>query len=485
MAQDQLPLAQSLLRKPAGVGRLTRAAVFGSVALTEGIAAGLVMVVAALLYHLAVHDVELGLDRLALYGGFSAVIGLIYAIFSALSASQFLDRRVPSQTLALHGVASWAGAFAGALLCAFIIGTLPDLSRASMIGAFVVGVPLLVIVRQLTYGVLRTELGRGLLPYDRVGLIGLRADLDRIQDGGQLLRDGRHVVHSAAIERLGGRFATLDDEAVGRFATDCRRREVDTVLLVGTLEDLDAVERLMSHLKRYAFNVLFAPSTGNARLKFQDVVALGPNNAMRIASKPINEWGLLAKRIFDLAGAGIGLVLLSPLLIGVAVMIKLDSPGPVFFRQERRGFNGDVFRIWKFRSMRVMESGHKMTQAKVGDSRITRIGRIIRATSIDELPQLLNVISGEMSLVGPRPHAISHDAELSTQLAEYAHRQRIKPGITGWAQVNGFRGDTSTFAQIEGRTIHDLHYIENWSILLDIWIVLLTVFSSKTRQNAV
>ena len=135
--------------------------------------------------------------------------------------------------------------------------------------------------------------------------------------------------------------------------------------------------------------------------------------------------------------------------------------------------------------MTVTESGRKMTQAKVGDKRITRIGAFIRRTSIDELPQLINVLSGDMSLVGPRPHALVHDDELGEQLASYAHRQRIKPGITGWAQVNGYRGETSTFEQIEGRTRHDLYYIDNWSIFLDCWIIVLTVFSSKTRRNAV
>ena len=157
----------------------------------------------------------------------------------------------------------------------------------------------------------------------------------------------------------------------------------------------------------------------------------------------------------------------------------------MFYRQERRGFNGESFYIWKFRSMRVTESGRQMTQVRAGDSRITRVGRFIRAASIDELPQLINVVQGQMSLVGPRPHAIVHDDELGEQLASYAHRQRIKPGITGWAQVNGFRGETTTFAQIEGRTEHDLYYIENWSIFLDWWIIFLTVFSPKTRQNAV
>jgi exopolysaccharide biosynthesis polyprenyl glycosylphosphotransferase len=199
----------------------------------------------------------------------------------------------------------------------------------------------------------------------------------------------------------------------------------------------------------------------------------------------MGDGAVFLKRAFDLASASFGLVVLAPLFAIVALLIKLDSAGPVFYRQERRGFNGEIFHIWKFRSMTVTESGRAMTQVRAGDKRITRIGAFIRKTSIDELPQLINVLSGQMSLVGPRPHAVMHDDEFGQQVAEYAHRQRIKPGITGWAQVNGFRGETSTLEQVAGRTTHDLYYIDNWSIFFDCWIVLLTVFSPKTRRNAV
>jgi lipopolysaccharide/colanic/teichoic acid biosynthesis glycosyltransferase len=175
---------------------------------------------------------------------------------------------------------------------------------------------------------------------------------------------------------------------------------------------------------------------------------------------------------------------ISPVLLLVALAITLESPGPVIYKQARRGFNGDIFMIWKFRSMRVTESGYAIQQAQQNDPRITRVGRFIRSTSIDELPQLVNVLTGQMSLVGPRPHAISHDETLSRELAVYAHRQRIKPGITGWAQVHGFRGETSSREQIEGRVTHDIYYIDHWSIFLDLWTLVLTLFSPATRRNA-
>ena len=256
------------------------------------------------------------------------------------------------------------------------------------------------------------------------------------------------------------------------------------MVIVAALHDLDAMEHLVVEMKRFALNIVYAPATTNRTLKFLDVVPIGANNALRFVRKPLTDLAVLLKRTLDLALACVGLVLLAPLFAAAAVAIKLESPGPVIYRQARRGFNGETFMIWKFRSMRVMESGHAMVQARRGDARITRVGRILRATSIDELPQLVNVLLGQMSIVGPRPHAISHDDQLSKVLATYAHRQRIKPGITGWAQVNGYRGETDTFDAVEGRTLHDLHYIDNWSLMLDVWIIILTVFSLRTHRNA-
>jgi exopolysaccharide biosynthesis polyprenyl glycosylphosphotransferase len=258
----------------------------------------------------------------------------------------------------------------------------------------------------------------------------------------------------------------------------------DHVLFVGSLSDDAAFERVLTELKRFAIDVAVAPATSSSAFKFIDAVGIGPNNAVRVLRRPIDDWGVFLKRGLDIFGAGTGLILLAPLFVLVAALIKLTSPGPVFYLQERRGFNGEIFPIWKFRSMRVTESGRAMTrQAQRNDPRITPVGRFIRATSIDELPQLINVLLGEMSLVGPRPHAVSHDDALGRQVETYAHRQRIKPGITGWAQVNGFRGELTTLAQLEGRTRYDLFYIDNRSIFLDCRILLLTVFSAKAHSN--
>jgi undecaprenyl-phosphate galactose phosphotransferase/putative colanic acid biosynthesis UDP-glucose lipid carrier transferase len=191
-----------------------------------------------------------------------------------------------------------------------------------------------------------------------------------------------------------------------------------------------------------------------------------------------------SKRCIDVVGAAIALVILSPLMLLTAVAIKLDSAGPVLFRQRRNGFNTQPFMIFKFRTMTVMEDGSEIQQAKRIDSRITPIGRMLRQTSIDELPQLINVLLGDMSLVGPRPHALAHDNHYSDLLSDYAFRRHVKPGITGWAQVNGYRGETARVEQMKGRVDCDLWYINNWDMLLDLKILVRTCFEVMRGRNA-
>jgi putative colanic acid biosysnthesis UDP-glucose lipid carrier transferase len=166
------------------------------------------------------------------------------------------------------------------------------------------------------------------------------------------------------------------------------------------------------------------------------------------------------------------------------VAIKLDSPGPILFRQQRLGFNGCSFQIYKFRTMSVLEDGLSAIQARVDDDRVTRLGKWLRRTSIDELPQLLNVLDGGMSLVGPRPHAVAHDNQFDKLVRNYAFRQRMKPGLTGWAQVHGFRGPTTTTDLIERRVEYDLWYIDNWSLKLDFGILLQTPLEVLRGSNA-
>lgn len=191
----------------------------------------------------------------------------------------------------------------------------------------------------------------------------------------------------------------------------------------------------------------------------------------------------LAKRGLDLAVAGPAVLFLAPIFLLLALAIRLDSPGPVIFRQTRRGLHGKPFSILKFRSMRVMENGGDIRQAKRNDDRVTRIGRIIRATSLDELPQLFNVLRGEMSLVGPRPHAMAHDDHYQQLIEGYRYRHTAKPGLTGWAQVHGFRGETPELEMMVSRVHCDIWYVKNQSFWLDIQILVRTAFELLRNRN--
>jgi polysaccharide biosynthesis protein PslA len=222
-----------------------------------------------------------------------------------------------------------------------------------------------------------------------------------------------------------------------------------------------------------------------SRTQFEGI---GSNPVVSVRDAPLKDWRALEKRGLDITIGVLALLLLSPLLLLTALLIKLDSPGPVLFRQPRMGFNNQLFLCYKFRSMHnSMTDLLADRQTSRADPRITRVGRVIRKLSIDELPQLFNVLTGSMSLVGPRPHAPNTKAAdrlFAEVVQQYAVRHRVKPGITGWAQVNGWRGETKTVDQIEQRVACDLFYIENWSVRFDIKIMMMTLLREVTSRNA-
>jgi len=211
---------------------------------------------------------------------------------------------------------------------------------------------------------------------------------------------------------------------------------------------------------------------------------IGNRIAVEVRPAPLNAVQRALKRALDVFLAGMLLVVLSPFLGFIALSIKCDSRGPVFFRQFRTGYRGQLFRILKFRTMTVLEDGPVVVQARRNDSRVTRIGGVLRRTSLDELPQLLNVLAGHMSLVGPRPHAVAHDKSYALQIPDYLLRQHVLPGITGWAQVNGLRGETTTIDAMHKRVEHDIWYARNCSLFLDVEIMARTFFEVTRARNA-
>lgn len=454
-----------------------------TIAALEGILVGLFFLLAVITYHFGLLETPTTALAWDLYIVASIILGTVYGGFSATAAGRFLKGDRQPETTLPFTFFSWTAAFAVTLMVAFLSGTIGDLSRVSLTTAYTLGISLVVAMRSSVNAILSKQISRGALRFQKIAVIGERTNVVKYLLEGDLWKHGQTLTGALYLEDI-TKNGNFNAQAVTEFARKATAEGAEHIIIAGDVSNITELNLLVAQLKRFSMNVVFALVAGKERLNFHDVVPIGPNNTLRVLRKPLNALSLFLKRALDLTGAITGLVLLSPLLLIVAILIKIDSPGPVIFKQARRGFNGQPFMIFKFRSMRVLEPGTNMRQAQRGDSRTTKIGRFIRATSIDELPQLLNVLIGEMSLVGPRPHALSHDDELAQKMEDYAHRQRIKPGITGWAQVNGYRGETRTMDQMQGRTLYDLHYIDNWSIFSDLWVILLTIFSPKTRQNA-
>lgn len=262
-----------------------------------------------------------------------------------------------------------------------------------------------------------------------------------------------------------------------------RSRRVDSILVVADPRSADQAEKVIAALSALPLEVrlIFVSAEDSA-----PVLGTSYGDGLRyfeVQAPPISSWGYFVKSVFDRVAAALLLLILLPWMVLIAIAIRLDSPGPVFFFQQRHGFNQNVFRIIKFRTMHVLEDGENVVQATRGDARLTRIGALLRKTSFDELPQLLNVLRGEMSLVGPRPHPLGLNFEYEGLLERYANRHKVKPGITGLAQVHGLRGAADPH-MMRARLEDDLRYIETWSLWLDVKILAATPFLGIVNRNA-
>ncbi len=279
--------------------------------------------------------------------------------------------------------------------------------------------------------------------------------------------------------------AELDHGSLERLLAAVRASGAQEIHLICPRRSLAECRAILSQLRKVPLPVRLVADAGQAELLGCRLVRLHGAFAFEIQRAPLNGFDRALKRSLDIAGSLALCVLLAPLLFAVGVLIRLTSSGPVLFRQTRRGLNGRTFEIYKFRTMIVQEDGPYVVQARRNDPRVTPFGALLRRSSIDELPQLINVLRGEMSLIGPRPHAMVHDHDFAGRVADYALRQHVKPGITGLAQVNGYRGETTTPEAIDRRVEFDLRYIEGWSLWLDLWIIVRTVQAVIRPKNAV
>ncbi|MGJ0503753.1 MAG: exopolysaccharide biosynthesis polyprenyl glycosylphosphotransferase [Methylocystis sp.] len=383
-----------------------------------------------------------------------------------------------------HGWRSF-GLWSVVVLCAvsagFLTRTSAESSRAAFVLVYVVGFFAIYADRAALTHVVRVSAAVGGVSARRLFLVGFEHDVEVFNRRYKPWKYGMHVVGGVVLR---DNEETLDDD-LALAAASARLLRPDDVFILAPWSRTDVIDSCVTAFLRVPARIQLGPERVLDRFVDAHIDKVGAISSLSLAGDPLNLAEIAAKRAFDIVASSLALILLSPLLLVVALLIKLDSPGPALFLQRRYGFNRETFRIVKFRTMTTMEDGRHIKQATAHDKRITRIGRFIRRYNIDELPQLFNVLRGEMSLVGPRPHALAHDQLFERRIALYARRHNVKPGITGWAQVNGLRGEIDTPEKIRHRVEHDLYYIDNWSIILDVWIVLLTVFSPKAYRNAV
>jgi undecaprenyl-phosphate galactose phosphotransferase/putative colanic acid biosynthesis UDP-glucose lipid carrier transferase len=420
----------------------------------------------------------------------TVAIGIITAlIFILVSHTRGLYDTAPllGASRALSKVATtWLFAFMAVTLLLFLLKLGDKPSRGAMTIFFFTGFAALLVDRRILINLLSQAFRAGIVGGRRTVLIGTQDQISALNEDSLLRHFGVEVIARFLLEQPSGSLALSKSElgSVSRAIEVARAARADEVALAVSWHDERRLQLLREELRVLPIVVRLLPDRAVGSLLQSGAFGRRRANSIELQRSPLSSMERLQKYIFDTVGASIGLLLFSPLLLMAALAVKLESPGPVLFRQKRKGFNGQMFTILKFRSMRVQEDGPVIRQAQMNDDRVTRVGRILRRTSIDELPQLLNVLQGDMSLIGPRPHAVAHDDYYSSLIAHYAFRQHVKPGITGWAQINNCRGETADVEQMRRRVEHDLCYIANWSIMLDLRIAFTTCFALLKKNGA-
>jgi undecaprenyl-phosphate galactose phosphotransferase/putative colanic acid biosynthesis UDP-glucose lipid carrier transferase len=426
-------------------------------------------------YDLLWHGKPRGLDDIAGIGTMAAILYVFIARSFGLYQTACLlglDRR-------LRRVASaWLLVMLLLTLFLFLLKMGASFSRGTMLSFGMLGLVSLLAVRATTARLLAHASKTGVLIGRRAIVLGESDELARLTPAALLRGYG--------ISELSRVFLPPSNNPVGPQQRDlaivddvldmARATAADEIVIAMRWSDSRALQGVRDRLRASPLPVRLLPDRAVGPILRNQMVAIGASVSVELQRAPLTTAEQLQKRVLDVVVATAAVVTLSPLMLLTALAIRLDSTGPVIFKQRRNGFNGQQFVIFKFRTMGVVEDGAVIVQAKRSDARITRIGAVLRRTSIDELPQLFNVIRGHMSLVGPRPHALAHDDQYSDLIANYAFRHHVKPGITGWAQVNRHRGETALVSQMEARVEHDLWYINHWSLWVDLKILIRTAF---------
>ena len=269
-----------------------------------------------------------------------------------------------------------------------------------------------------------------------------------------------------------------------KLINDARDGKIDKIYIAMNMQEEAKIKKIVQQLTDTTCSVLLIPDIFTFNILQARTEEINGVPVVPLFDTPLSGINMIFKRLEDVIVSTVILILISPVLLIISVAVKFSSPGPVLFRQLRYGMDGKPIRVWKFRSMRVMENDKNVVQATKNDIRVTKVGKFLRSTSLDELPQFFNVLCGQMSVVGPRPHAVAHNEQYRALIQGYMLRHKVKPGITGLAQINGWRGETDTLEKMEKRIEYDLLYIRGWSIWLDLKIIFLTVFKGFINKSA-
>lgn len=420
------------------------------------------------------------------YAGLGLLAGLAYVFAAHWLGLYRLNELLEQEPDSGRVWMSWGVAILVLAVILFLFKSGAEASRGSVVCLFVLGGLGLVVSRRLAKRRLRAALIAGAIRGRRAIVIGTKGEMAPLARRDLMVRFGLDEVGRVVlpINEAASTCSTLLKLQAETALKRVRETSAEEVVLALPWSRPEDIELLVDRLRLVPLPVRLLPDHAMSTVLRRQTSLLQRSYMVDLQRTPLTALERGAKRMLDVTVAATSLVLIAPLIFVAAVLIKLESRGPVIFRQRRHGFNGQPFEIYKLRTMKVLEEGAAVVQATEKDPRVTRVGRILRASSIDELPQLLNVLQGHMSMVGPRPHALVHDYEYGRMIANYAFRHHVKPGITGWAQVQGYRGGTPRLELMERRIVLDLWYIDNWSLTLDITIMLRTFFELIRSRNA-
>lgn len=440
-------------------------------------------ILVAVVYHNQMLDADFDFQRYAAAGIVAAT-----GITAILRRDGFYDfERLVSAEWMIRPIATrWAIVVFGLLAFGFSLKVSEGFSRIWLFAWTGSVLALLVSTRFVARAVLRRMAREGGVFARRIALVGRNEVAEKFKALAESTERAISIVGVFDVKATGAAQHASNglDGDLAALARAARNGEIDDIVIAAPEASSADMDAIVSKLSVLPVSIAICPTVHWLDHTGGEIVKIGAAPLLNLYRRPLEGWGGFVKTLEDKVLGTILFIAAIPVLLAIALAIRLQGPGPIFFRQQRHGFNNEVFRIYKFRTMTVTEDGDRVDQAKKNDPRVTPLGRFLRRTSLDELPQLINVIKGEMSLVGPRPHALAHNHAYAQTIENYSGRHKMKPGITGWAQVNGYRGETSENEQMAERVRYDLAYIDNWSPWFDLKILVLTVAAVLFPKNA-